>query len=90
MGGPAELSQRIVKGDIILEIDGENATPDNIERLLVGNDKPGSPVLLTVAKSPDVILSCCPSLLPGTPESVCSTGTHRLRDRYPNVSGGHV
>ncbi len=49
-GGPAYTSKRLHVGDIILEVDGKKATENNICQLMLGNDKPGHPVLLTVAK----------------------------------------
>ena len=37
-------------GDIILKVNGVSATKENILDLLVGNDIPGSPVEVLVAK----------------------------------------
>ncbi len=50
MGGPAYNSKQIDPGDVILRVDGENATADNIKDLLVGEDLPGSSVTIAVAK----------------------------------------
>ena len=50
MGGPAYNSKQITHGDVILKVNGTIATKDNILDLLVGNDIPGSPVELRVAK----------------------------------------
>jgi hypothetical protein len=51
VGGPAHTSMRLGRGDILLEVDGEEATDQNIGDLLVGNDRPGSRLVLTVAKA---------------------------------------
>ena len=50
MGGPAYNSKQIDPGDVILRVDGENATADNIKDLLVGEDLPGSSVTIALAK----------------------------------------
>jgi hypothetical protein len=50
MGGPAYNSKQIDPGDVILRVDGENATADNIKELLVGEDLPGSSVTVALAK----------------------------------------
>jgi S1-C subfamily serine protease len=49
-GGPAFNSMKISRGDVILSVDGVTAMNENILQLLVGNDVPGSPVELCVAK----------------------------------------
>ena len=56
MGGPAYNSRQIDRGDVILKIDGKRATGENIKELLVGEDIPGSSLIITLAKgSPQVI-----------------------------------
>ncbi len=50
IGGPAYTSRRFGKGDILLAVDGEAVTEQTVEILLVGNDKPGTPVIITVDK----------------------------------------
>jgi hypothetical protein len=50
IGGPAHNSKAISSGDVILKIDEVVVTGDNIVKLLLGNDLPGSPVNLTIAK----------------------------------------
>ncbi len=50
VGGPAYTSMRLGRGDILLQVDGEEATDQNIGVLQVGNDRPGSRLVLTVAK----------------------------------------
>ncbi len=49
LGGPAYTS-KLIRGDVIIEIDGKQVTESNVGQLLVGNDKPGRPVNITVAK----------------------------------------
>ncbi len=49
-GGPAFNSKKLSKGDVILKVDGNMATNENIFQLLVGRDVPGSSVELCVAK----------------------------------------
>ena len=48
-GGPA-INSQLARGDVILKVDGNSATNDNILQLLVGNDIPGSAVEICVAK----------------------------------------
>ena len=50
IGGPAFNSKQMAHGDIILKVNGVSATKENILDLLVGNDIPGSPVEVLVAK----------------------------------------
>jgi hypothetical protein len=57
VGGPAFTSLRLGRGDILLQVDGQDATDQNISVLLVGNDRPGSRLILTVAKG-SVEVSC--------------------------------
>ncbi len=49
-GGPAYTSSLLVRGDVLLEVDGRTATEENVSLLLLGCDQPGSRVVLTVAK----------------------------------------
>ena len=56
MGGPAYASQRLGPGDVVLRVDDQIATEVNVALLLVGNDKPGSKVVVTVAKGGDKVL----------------------------------
>jgi len=50
-GAPAALCGRFQKGDRVAAIDGTPATPNNIIPLLVGSDKPGSIVTITVDRA---------------------------------------
>jgi hypothetical protein len=50
VGGPAYTSMQLGRGDVVLQIDGQEATDQNISSLLVGNDRPGSRLVLSVAK----------------------------------------
>jgi hypothetical protein len=50
IGGPAFTSLSLGQGDVLLNVDGTIATEQNVEVLLIGNDKPGSIVVLTVAQ----------------------------------------
>ena len=49
-GGPAFSSQLLDEGDVILEVDGHDATPGRLPELLIGCDVPGSFVTITVQK----------------------------------------
>ncbi len=57
IGGPAYTSKRFAKGDVLLAVDGEAVTEQTVEILLVGNDKPGSPVNIMVDKGGLKVLS---------------------------------
>ena len=50
VGGPAYSSKQLSQGDVILQVDSVEATPSNIVDLLVGNDSPGTPINIVVAK----------------------------------------
>lgn len=50
MGGPAHSSKQLEHGDVILKVDGQTATEENIFELLIGSDIPGSIVEITIAK----------------------------------------
>lgn len=49
-GGPAYKSKQLVKGDVILRVDGHDVTLESCPDALVGNDVPGSFVTVTVQK----------------------------------------
>lgn len=55
LGGPAYASQMLSRGDIIVKVDDQPATDQNVSLLLVGNDKPGSKVTLSVEKNADKV-----------------------------------
>jgi len=50
-GGPAHLSQRLAKDDVILAVDGFQVDSSNVLDHLQGSDAIGSKVLLTVRKN---------------------------------------
>ena len=50
VGGPAYSSKKLAQGDIIISVDSTEATEANIVELLVGNDTPGTPMEIVVAK----------------------------------------
>ncbi len=49
-GGPGYNSNSLAQGDVILKIDGQNVNAANIHAALIGNDMPGSPVVVMAAK----------------------------------------
>ena len=51
VGGPAFLSKRIHPNDIFVAIDGHEVQGPEIAGLLIGNDKPGSVVELTLKRA---------------------------------------
>jgi C-terminal processing protease CtpA/Prc len=51
LGGPAFTSMCLEPCDVILAVDGNFATEQTVENMLIGNDKPGTLVTLTVAKT---------------------------------------
>ena len=51
IGGPACNSGQLEKGDLVVSIDGNEVTDENIHGLLVGEDKPGSTVMIAVQKA---------------------------------------
>ena len=51
IGGPAYKCKQLSRGDIILKVDGIEVDEDNFQRILIGNDIPGSSVVLTVMKA---------------------------------------
>ena len=50
VGGPAYSSKQLVHQDVVLKVDGRDATDENIFELLIGEDIPGSVVEITFAK----------------------------------------
>ena len=50
VGGPAYNCKKLAQGDVILKVDSFDATESNIVDLLVGNDTPGTPMEIVVAK----------------------------------------
>ncbi len=56
VGGPAFTSMRLGRGDILLQVDGQEATDQNIGVLLAGDDTPGSRLVLTVAKGGNEVI----------------------------------
>lgn len=50
-GGPAHLSGRLARGDVIVAVDGNDVTADSAAEALVGCDTPGSFVALTVQRT---------------------------------------
>ena len=50
VGGPAHSSRKMTQGDVIVKVDSTEATALNVIDLLVGNDIPGSPIIIEVAK----------------------------------------
>ncbi len=56
VGGPAYNSKQLGHGDVILEVDGQEARNENIFELFIGSDVPGSVVYIKIAKGgPKVI-----------------------------------
>ena len=56
IGGPAYASLLLGSGDVILFVDDKPATEENINLLLVGDDKAGSTVTLKIAKASDKVI----------------------------------
>ena len=50
VGGPAFNSRQLARGDVIVLVDGTPATQENVHSMLVGDDAPGSSVVVTVRK----------------------------------------
>jgi hypothetical protein len=53
----------LVHGDVLLQVDGQEATDENIGILLVGNDMPGSRLVLSVAKGGNEVIFFTPCRL---------------------------
>ncbi len=51
VGGPAFNSEKVHPNDVIIAIDGQEVTGPEILHLLIGNDKPGSVVELTLKRA---------------------------------------
>jgi hypothetical protein len=49
-GGPAFITEEIDKGDVIIKVDNQDVTEDNVQILLAGSDIPGTTVIVTVKK----------------------------------------
>ena len=49
-GGPAFCSQKVSHGDVVLKVDGEDVSRDNVIDAIIGNDEPGSIVNITLKK----------------------------------------
>jgi hypothetical protein len=56
VGGLAYMSMCLRRGDILLQVDGQEATDQNIGILLVGIDRPGSRLVLSVAKGGNEVI----------------------------------
>jgi C-terminal processing protease CtpA/Prc len=50
IGGPAYKCKQLDRGDKILKVDGVEVDEENFQTILLGDDIPGSPVVLTVLK----------------------------------------
>ncbi len=50
VGGPAYSCKEMEQGDVIIKVDSVDVTEDNIRDLLVGNDTPGTPMQIEIAK----------------------------------------
>ncbi len=50
------MSMCLRRGDILLQVDGQEATDQNIGILLVGIDRPGSRLVLSVAKGGNEVI----------------------------------
>jgi C-terminal processing protease CtpA/Prc len=54
IGGPAFISGKLSKGDVVLSVDGKEATIENVHDLLVGSDIPGADLHMRVMKNDSV------------------------------------
>ncbi len=54
VGGPAFLSHKLERGDEIHKVDGEDVTEDDWDIRLIGDDIPGTHVVVTVKKAETV------------------------------------
>ncbi len=50
VGGPADNSRQLARGDVILSIDGNEVRNDNVLQAMKGSDVPGSSVDICIAK----------------------------------------
>ena len=68
VGGPAYNSKQLEHGDVILEVDGQEAKNENIFEVLIGCDVPGSAVNIKLAKGgPQVVFTFSHLLLQDSP-----------------------
>ena len=58
VGGPAYNSRQLHHGDIILKVDGIPVNQNNIHEIMVGNDSPGSPMVVSVARGGPKVHRC--------------------------------
>ena len=57
VGGPSH--KLLGAGDVIVRIDGTEASAENVRRLLVGRDIPESSVIITVARGGPQVSGIC-------------------------------
>jgi len=50
-GSPAYFSGKIKQGDVILQVDEQNVSPDNVVTMMCGNDVPGTRIKLMVDRA---------------------------------------
>jgi S1-C subfamily serine protease len=50
VGGPADNSKQLARGDVILSIDGNEVRNENVLLAMKGNDVPGSSVDISIAR----------------------------------------
>jgi C-terminal processing protease CtpA/Prc len=60
VGGPAFNSRQLQHGDIIVKVDGTPVTQANIHEMMVGNDIPGTPVLVSVTRGGPKVTAAAP------------------------------
>jgi C-terminal processing protease CtpA/Prc len=56
VGGPAYNSRQLYHGDVIVKVDGIPITASNIHEVMVGDDIPGAPVVVSVARGGPKVL----------------------------------
>ena len=66
VGGPAYNSRQLHHGDVIVKVDGIPITASNIHEVMVGDDIPGAPVIVSVARGGAKVnyIYCVPPLVP--------------------------
>jgi hypothetical protein len=79
VGGPAFTSMCLEPGDVLLAVDGSFATENTVENMLVGSDKPGTLVTLTVAKGGSEVF-------PSKPLVHLGELLHPLHGNHPSLS----
>jgi C-terminal processing protease CtpA/Prc len=57
MGGPAYNSDKLCKGDVILEVENKPVTAESVHDALLGNDLPGTTLKIKVKRIGDPSLS---------------------------------